>query len=339
MANQILGIDEQHQKLNEQLNQIIAELPQHEQQLEATTRAREEIAQELTAVKSKREEYDNRQKRLEKEITTTLEALDPLNSTIADLSASSKQKQMQIDFHLNELKELACAEPLEVSDEEHQRGEKMIPVLKKELASIGAVNELAASQYDEVKNNYKQLASRIYGLEEEKLSIVRFMNELDRQKLEAFMKAFKQVSDSFNEIFSTVTSGAGRLFLENPENPFDAGADIKLQFPGKTEMAIGSASGGEKSVATVCFILALQAIHPMPFYMMDEIDAHLDVVNSQKLAELLKTKSKGSQFIIVSLKDVTIARADAVYGVFIQEGVSQVISLPMQEVRVAGRNN
>lgn len=98
------------------------------------------------------------------------------------------------------------------------------------------------------------------------------MNELDQQKLDAFTKAFNQVSESFNQIFSTVTSGFGRLFLEKPESPFEAGADIRLQFPGKTEMTIGSASGGEKSVGTVCFILALQAIHPMPFYMMDEID-------------------------------------------------------------------
>jgi chromosome segregation protein len=70
---------------------------------------------------------------------------------------------------------------------------------------------------------------------------------------------------------------------------------------------------------------------------MDEIDAHLDVVNSQRLAELLKRKSQGSQFIIVSLKDVTITRGDTVYGVFIQDGVSQVINLPMQEVNVHGR--
>jgi chromosome segregation protein len=165
------------------------------------------------------------------------------------------------------------------------------------------------------------------------------MNELDRQKLEAFMKAFNQVSQSFNEVFSTVTSGTGRLFLEKPGSPFEGGADIRLQFPGKTEMTIGSASGGEKSVGTVCFILALQSIHPMPFYMMDEIDAHLDVLNSQRLAELLKRKSQGSQFITVSLKDVTITRGDAVFGVFIQEGVSQVISLPMQEVNAAGRAN
>jgi chromosome segregation protein len=337
--NQIAATDAQKERLEIQLKEIETELPQHEHQLESTNQSREQLAEELAAVKKKRGEYDEQLREIESQITTILEELDPLNGKLADFTASSKQRQMQIDFHLNELKELGCSEVAEVLDDEVQRVEKMIPLLKKELASIGGVNELAASQYDEVKGNYKQLASRIYELENEKLSILKFMNELDRQKLEAFMKAFTQVSDSFNEIFSTVTSGVGRLFLENPESPFEAGADIKLQFPGKTEMAIGSASGGEKSVGTVCFILALQAIHPMPFYMMDEIDAHLDVVNSQKLAELLKSKSKGSQFIIVSLKDVTIARADAVFGVFIQEGVSQVVSLPMQEVRVVGRNN
>jgi chromosome segregation protein len=238
---------------------------------------------------------------------------------------------------MSELKELGYGEALEVSGEEIQRVEVQLPHLKKELGSIGGVNELAAKQYEEVKENYKHLASRIYDLEKEKLSIVQFMNELDRQKLETFMRAFNQVSRSFNEIFSTVTGGLGRLFLEKPDQPFDGGADIRLQFPGKTEMSIGSASGGEKSVGTVCFILALQAIHPMPFYMLDEIDAHLDVVNSQRLADLLKSKSKGSQFIIVSLKDVTIARGDSVYGVFIQEGVSQVVSLPMQEAEAVRR--
>ena len=339
IVNQIKGTIAQSEKLKEQLKQIDTDLPRYEIELEVAGRNREQLTEDLAAVKKKRAEYDEQLLELEKQITATLDKLDPLNSKLADLTASCKQMQMQIDFHQNELKELGCSEVAEVLEDEVQRVEKMIPILKKELAAIGGVNELAASQYDEVKGNYKQLASRIYDLENEKLSIVKFMSELDRQKLEAFMKAFKQVSDSFNEIFSTVTSGFGRLFLENPEKPFEAGADIKLQFPGKTLMAIGSASGGEKSVGTVCFILALQAIHPMPFYMMDEIDAHLDVVNSQKLAELLKSKSSGFQFIVVSLKDVTIARADAVYGVFIQEGVSQVVSLPMQEVKMVGRNN
>jgi chromosome segregation protein len=70
----------------------------------------------------------------------------------------------------------------------------------------------------------------------------------------------------------------------------------------------------------------------MPFYIFDEIDAHLDVVNSQRLAELLRDRSKGSQFVVVSLKDTAISRGNRVYGVFIQDGVSQVVEMPMAQV-------
>jgi chromosome segregation protein len=336
---QTTAIDSQRLQLAEELDRNRSKLSEFEDQLKQAQSDRDRISQELAGVKERRDEYNDQISEVDEEITRILEKLDSLSSKTADLTASHKHQTMQIDFHLTELKELGYTEIVEVVDNEIEAVEKNIPALKKELSAFGGINELAASQYEEVKENYKHLASRIYDLEKEKLSIVQFMNELDQKKLEAFMKAFNQVSNSFNEIFSTVTSGVGSLFLEKPETPFEGGADIKLQFPGKTMMSIGSASGGEKSVGTVCFILALQAIHPMPFYMMDEIDAHLDVVNSQKLAELLKSKSNGSQFIIVSLKDVTIARADAVYGVFIQEGVSQVVSLPMQEVRAVGRAN
>lgn len=336
---QTTAMESQQLQLTGELEQTRTKLVEYETQLKQAQSDRDKISQELAGLKERRDQYNDQISELDREITKILEKLDSLNGKSADLNASNKHQQMQIDFHLNELKELGYTEIVEVDENEIESIEKTVPALKKELSAFGGINELAASQYEEVKENYKHLATRIYDLEKEKLSIVQFMNELDQQKLEAFMKAFTQVSSSFNEIFSTVTSGVGSLFLEKPESPFEGGADIKLQFPGKTMMSIGSASGGEKSVGTVCFILALQAIHPMPFYMMDEIDAHLDVVNSQKLAELLKTKSNGSQFIIVSLKDVTIARADAVYGVFIQEGVSQVVSLPMQEVRAVGRAN
>jgi chromosome segregation protein len=334
---QTSSIDKRLEKLASELTLTQAELSKFEEQLRQLTANRKQLTEELAAVRVRRGEFDSQLSKIDTEITEILDQLDPLNSELADLNASAKQGQMQVEFHMNQLRELGYTEAVEVTNEEIENAERTLPVLKKELASIGGVNELATSQYEEVKENYKHLASRIYELEKEKLSIVQFMNELDRQKFEAFMKAFNQVSQSFNEIFSTVTGGVGRLFLEKPESPFEAGADIRLQFPGRTEMTIASASGGEKSVGTVCFILALQAIHPMPFYMMDEIDAHLDVVNSQRLAELLKSKSKGSQFIVVSLKDVTIARADSVYGVFIQEGTSQVVALPMQEVRAVGR--
>ena len=338
-SSQVEDIDKQIELLASNIEQTHRDLADAETQLKELDASRGNLSQELSGVRKKRDEFDAQIKKIESDITETIDQLEPLNGELADRIASQKNLRMRNEFQLNELKQLGYTEPVEFNTEELEAISKDLALLKKEIASIGGVNELAVSQYEEVKDNYKHLATRIYELEKEKLSILKFMNELDKQKLDAFMRAFNQVSQSFNEIFSTVTGGTGRLFLEKPDKPFEAGADVRLQFPGKTEMTIGSASGGEKSVGTVCFILSLQSIHPMPFYMMDEIDAHLDVLNSQHLADLLKRKSQGSQFIIVSLKDVTITRADTVYGVFIQDGVSQVINLPMQEVNVPGRNH
>src|SRR2546425_10930997 len=106
------------------------------------------------------------------------------------------------------------------------------------------------------------------------------MNELEKKKLDTFMSAYNKVNETFQSIFREMTGGGnGRMALDNPENPFEGGLDALLQFPGNTELTSGSASGGEKSVSTDCYLLTLQQIHPMPFYVMNEIDAHLAVVN------------------------------------------------------------
>ncbi|HZF20893.1 MAG TPA: hypothetical protein VEZ43_00325, partial [Dongiaceae bacterium] len=168
------------------------------------------------------------------------------------------------------------------------------------------------------------------------LKIIEFMNDLERQKRDTFMAAYNKVNDTFQRLFGEMTDskGKGQMVLDNAENPFDGGLELMLQFPGKPMLTIGSASGGEKSVSTVCYLLALQQIHPMPFYVMDEIDAHLDVVNSRRLATLIRSRSGESQFIVISLKDTTISRAERVYGVYNEKGMSNVISLPA----LAGKN-
>jgi chromosome segregation protein len=228
-----------------------------------------------------------------------------------------------------QVRNLGFEKPLEVAAEAMGEVEKTKLGLEKELEEIGAVNQLAAQQYEDLKDGYKQLSVRISELEREKLAILDFMNELERKKLDNFMTAFTKVNETFQQIFHDITTGGnGRMVLDTPENPFEGGLDVLLQFPGKMELTIGSASGGEKSVSTVCYLLALQQIHPMPFYILDEIDAHLDVLNAKRLASLVRSKSSESQFIVISLKDTTISRADRVFGVFIDKGQSQVITLP-----------
>ena len=296
---------------------------------------KERLVGNLDSVAGERKKYEEQFSQVEQATRKLLQMMDPLNATVTDLKASLREVDAQLVIFKSQLKGLGFDAPLETHPDLIKEAEEMKRVLEQELDEIGAINQLAAQQYESQKDGYKQLSVRIGQLEQEKLKIIDFMNELEKQKLDTFMNAYNKVNETFQTIFREMTGeGNGRMVLDNPENPFEGGLDILLQFPGKTMLTIGSASGGEKSVSTVCYLLALQQIHPMPFYVMDEIDAHLDVLNAKRLATLLRSRSSLSQFIVISLKDTTISRAERVFGVFIDKGSSQVVSLPSR-----GENN
>jgi len=298
-------------------------------ELKSLATRREKLAGVVSSIGAHREAIETELKMIQGDINKTYAEYESIAQASNQLSAQIRERETQISTCLARLRDLGYGESVQLNLEEMRRAEGTLETLRRELERIGAVNQLAPQQYEEVVGNYKQLSVRIGELEKEKLSIISFMNELDRKKHDAFMNALNQVNGNFQETFSEISSGGqGRLELENAESPFEGGLEMLLQFPGKAELTVSAASGGEKSVATVCFLLALQTIHQLPFYIFDEIDAHLDVLNSKRLAELLKSRSKGSQFVVVSLRDTTISRANKVYGVFVQDGISQVVSLP-----------
>ena len=292
------------------------------------------LVDSLGAVGAERQRFEGQFVEIEKSLRLLLDRMDPLNASVSELKGGLREVEAQLTIWRSQLASLGYELEQSVVPEALGDAEELKRALQGELDGIGAVNQLAVEQYEELKGNYKQLSVRINELEREKLAIVDFMNELETKKRDTFMIAFSRVNDTFQALFREMTSeaGNGRMVLENPDNPFDGGLDVLLQFPGKPELTMNSASGGEKSVATVCYLLALQQIHPMPFYVMDEIDAHLDVVNTKRLATLVRSRSKGSQFIVISLKDTTISRAERVYGVYSENGMSQVVSLPAKGI-------
>src|SRR5208283_3530333 len=172
---QLHEVQKQLEDLKTNLNSTLGELAESEEALKQLETARNQLSEGLSVVKQKRDQTETQLRDTETEIAKTLDLLDPINTELGTLTATNKNLQMQIEFSVNELKELGFSEVLEVA-------------------------------VDEIQNIQKTL------------SIIQFMNELDKKKLETFMKAFNQVSKSFNEIFSTVTSGSGRLFLEKPES-------------------------------------------------------------------------------------------------------------------------
>jgi chromosome segregation protein len=147
------------------------------------------------------------------------------------------------------------------------------------------------------------------------------------------MDAFEKINQNLQRYFSKVTGGGtAALKLENIEEPFSGGIDMMVQFINKPSIVVSGASGGERSVAAVAFLFALKEFTPASFYILDEIDAHLDAFHVSKLADLLLEESDKTQFIIITLKPEMVNKAQRVYGVYEQNGVSNVISMKFQEV-------
>ncbi|MFB0543533.1 MAG: AAA family ATPase [Candidatus Bathyarchaeia archaeon] len=272
-----------------------------------------------------------------KGIEAEIEGLDGRTGSLEQggmgLTIDAERRRLRAEQLRRELMGLGQPEPIPTLAVEVEEGEKMMRVLRSEIEALGAINQLAVEQYDEQMRNYKQLSLRINELEEEKVSILRFIEEVEEEKLKHFMKSFNEICENFTEFFSKLTGGGeGRLEFQNPEDPFSAGIDLYIQFPGKPMRLASGHSGGERSVAAISYLLSIQKFLKAPFYLFDEIDAHLDDFNVERLAEVLRENSAEAQFIVVTLKDAIINKAERVYGCFSRGGKSRVISLPKMEV-------
>ena len=204
--------------------------------------------------------------------------------------------------------------------------ETIVQGLNSELSSLSALNAKAPETYLEVSYGYRSMSARKNSLEEERTSIVKFIEDIERDKRQTFLDAFDKVDKEIGLIFNKMTGGNAWLELQNEDDIFNSGISYLIQFPNKPKRESTSISGGEKTLAAIVFVLALQKLKPSPFYLFDEVDAHLDAPNAERLSTILEERSKESQFIMVSLKDSVIQKAKLIYGVFPKNGVSHVVT-------------
>ena len=210
-------------------------------------------------------------------------------------------------------------------DAPHEYASSLIRGLESELESLVDLNANAPHKYLEVTHGYRTQSVRKNSLESERNSIVRFITRIEREKRQTFLDAFEAVDGEIRQIFKKMTGGSAWLELQDEDAIFESGISYLVQFPDKRHRDSASISGGEKTLAAVVFVLALQKLQPSPYYLFDEVDAHLDAQNAEKLSSILAERARESQFIVVSLKDSVVEKAGLVYGVFPKGGVSNVV--------------
>ena len=205
--------------------------------------------------------------------------------------------------------------------------EPSIEILEKEQNALSvSLNTIAPKRYVEISTGYRSMSSRKNELEEERNAVVAFIESIEKDKRQTFLDAFDTVDKEIREIFTKMNGGNAWLELENEDDIFNSGINYFIQFQNKPKRESTSISGGEKTLAAVVFVLALQKLKPSPFYLFDEIDAHLDGPNSESLSRIVEERSKGSQFLMVSLKDTVVEKAKLIYGVYPKNGVSHVVT-------------
>jgi chromosome segregation protein len=269
----------------------------------------------LDALDQKLKELRTVQENCRKEIASTERDQVTANLDITRILESERQL-------LGELAMYGYAEPIEA----FEGAENLATELNSEYEVLrNNVNLIADRNYREIFENYKYSSVRKNDLEKERNAIVTFIETIDAEKRKVFMDAFERIDKELRLIFNKITEGAAWLEIENPDAIFDSGIFLMTQFPGKLPRDSSSVSGGEKTISALSFILAIQAVFPSPFYVFDEVDAHLDSRYSGRLAEILRERSDRSQIIIVSLKDNVIAEASSVIGVYMSQGSSKII--------------
>jgi chromosome segregation protein len=204
-----------------------------------------------------------------------------------------------------------------------------VAALRQRLQGMGAVNLVAIEEYAELRQRFEFLTTQSNDLVASKQQLLQAIDEINQTSLRQFETTFEQIRKNFAFTFQQLFGGGvAELHLIAAEDILESGIEIVAQPPGTRLKSITLLSGGQKTLTAVALLFALYLVKPSPFCLLDELDAPLDESNIGRFTGLLKQFTENSQFIIITHNKRTIAAADAIYGVTMEErGVSKTVSM------------
>lgn len=221
---------------------------------------------------------------------------------------------------------------LEIDSDEAR---SIVSTLKREIKSLGDVNVGAIEEYDRVKERYEFLNKQKEDLTNAENVLLEIITEMDDIMKDKFSSTFNKIKEAFNETFRKLFNGGkAELKLTDPSNILETGIDIIALPPGKKLQHISLLSGGEKTLTAIALLFSILKVRPVPFCILDEVEAALDEVNVDNFGKYLKEFKGNTQFIIITHKKKTMEYADVLYGITMQEsGVSKLVSVKLEELK------
>lgn len=208
--------------------------------------------------------------------------------------------------------------------------------LKRQITMLGSINPNAVAEYREIKERYDKMAEDKADMEKAIDDLNKALDEIRQEMLRIFNEGFDKINENFKLTFKELFGG-GRAELQldytDCEDPLDAGVEIVACPPGKKLTKISLLSGGERALTAIAILFAIIGMRPMPFCVLDEIEAALDEANVGRYAKYLKKFSSETQFIVITHRKPTMENADNLFGVTMEEkGVSKIVSVKLSEV-------
>jgi chromosome segregation protein len=330
---QLAKVEQQERRVEKEVVEASKEREALKLELAELERSRVELSKSVFSAREEAKRFTSQIDDIDGELRKLDPEYEQVDRLLNQLQLNVQTSLLQLEQFRAQLRQYGYEQPLEVNPKQVEEAETSVKLMQFELERIGAVNQLALSHYAEQISRYKELSIRMNELEREKQAIVGFMDEIDRKKRRVFVDAFEKINQDLQKYFGKLTGGGtASLKIENMDEPFTGGIDMLVQFLNKPSIVVSGASGGERSVAAVAFLFALKEFSPASFYVLDEIDAHLDAFHVSKLADLLLEESGKTQFIIITLKPEMVNKAQRVYGVYARNGISNVIATNLLEV-------
>ena len=277
----------------------------------------DDIASHLDQARQQNEEWIRKQTRAEAKKEKISERLRHLQSQLTDQYQISYTEALE---KAHELENLNLAEQ-EVQD------------LEKAIRSLGPVNIEAIDQYEEVHNRLDFLNSQRDDILSAKNLLLETITEMNDEVKERFKSTFEAIRESFKVTFKQMFGGGQADLILTEGDLLTAGVEISVQPPGKKIQSLNLMSGGEKALSALALLFSIIRVKTIPFVILDEVEAALDEANVKRFGDYLNRFDKDSQFIVVTHRKGTMAAADSIYGVTMQEsGVSKIVSVKLKDL-------
>ncbi|WP_419775007.1 chromosome segregation protein SMC [Ignavigranum ruoffiae] len=324
------------QALTEKLKQVEAELSQTEQQQAS-------ISHSLVQLKAARTESQEAIDHIEDLLSHQQSKLQKAYQKQARYQAQIEKHQSFIDNYLTYLNQeyqlsfeaaLKRAQALELDEVNFDT----VRALKQQIEQLGPVNLQAIEDYDQLNERYQALTYQENDLLKAMEQLQTTMDEMDQEVIQRFAYTFEQINQQFQRTFRALFAGGqASLELTQPDDLLTTGVDILAQPPGKKKQNLALLSGGERALTAIALLFAILETRPVPFVVLDEVEAALDDANVYRYGEYIQNFTKQTQFIVITHRKGTMEHADVLYGVTMQQsGISKLASVKLSDRQIEG---